>query len=306
MTTPRPTVIDTDPGLDDAVGILFALDHPEWFDLRAMTSVAGNIGIATTTANALKLAAAMGRPDLPVFAGATAPLSRPAKNSAEIHGADGLGGVMLPAPSAAVRAGDAADALAEILMAAPTGSVDIHALGPLTNIARLIQDHPAAARRIGRLIAMGGAIHERGNVGPRAEFNCAADPEAAALVFAAGLPTVLIPLDVTRRVRATPADLERLRARGTTRARLTADLIAAYFDATPSAGQGAGASRPLHDPCVMAYALRPDLFRIERSGLAVDCGDRPDAGALTLDKTAPPVDVALGVDVAAVLDLLWS
>jgi purine nucleosidase/pyrimidine-specific ribonucleoside hydrolase len=302
MLQPRPTVIDTDPGLDDAVGILFALDHVEWFDIRGLTSVAGNIGIATTTRNALRLAAVMGRADVPVVAGAAAPLQRGHKDSAEIHGRDGLGGVALPEPAAVARPGEAADFLAEMLDAEPAGTVDIHALGPLTNIARLILDHPAAARRIGRLIVMGGAIHERGNVGPRAEFNCAVDPEAAAIVFAAGLPTVLIPLDVTRKVRAAPADLDRLRARGTARARLTADLIAAYFDATPTAA----ASRPLHDPCVMAYALRPELFRIEPMGLAVDRGAGPDAGALTADAKAPPVDVAMGVDAAAVIDLLWS
>lgn len=306
MYTARPTVIDTDPGLDDAVGILFALDHADWFDLRGLTSVAGNIGIATTTANALRLAAVMGRPEVAVVAGATKPLQRPGKTSAEIHGADGLGGVTLPAPSVAVRAGAAADFLAEVLLGEPAGTVDIHALGPLTNIARLILDHPDAARRVGRLIVMGGAIAERGNVGPRAEFNCACDPEAAAIVFGAGLPTTLIPLDVTRKVRATPADLETLRAAGTLRGQLTADLIAAYFEATAAAGQGTGASRPLHDPCVMAYALRPDLFHVVPMGLAVDCGDGPDAGALTPDATLPPVDVAMGVDAAAVLDLLWS
>lgn len=306
MTTPRLTVIDTDPGLDDAVGILFVLDHPEWFDLKGMTTVAGNIGIATTTRNALRLAAVLERPDVPVVAGATAPLQRPGKDSAEIHGADGLGGVTLPEAVVGARPGAAAAFLAEVLMAAPAGTVDIHALGPLTNIARLILDHPEAARRVGRLIAMGGAIQERGNVGPRAEFNCAVDPEAAAVVFHAGLPTTLIPLDVTRKVRATPTDLDRLRRHGGVRATLTADLIAAYFDATPAAGVGAGASRPLHDPCVMAFTLRPDLFRVERMGLAVDCTGGLDAGALTPDMTTPPVDVALGVDAAAVLDLLWS
>lgn len=305
MTTPRPTIIDTDPGLDDAVGILFVLDHPDWFDLKGLTSVAGNIGLATTTRNALGLAAVMGRRDVPVFAGAGVPLTRGARDAADVHGADGLGGVVLPVSPVGAKPGDAVAFLADVLMAAPSGRVDIHALGPLTNVARLVQEYPEAARRIGRLIAMGGAIHERGNVSPRAEFNIAADPEAAAIVFGAGLPMTLIPLDVTRQVRATKPDLDRLRTLGTPRATLTADLIDAYFGARITPGTDV-ASRPLHDPCVMAYALRPDLFRIERMGLAVDCTDGIDAGALTPDAKSPPIDVALGVDAAAVLDLLWS
>jgi purine nucleosidase/pyrimidine-specific ribonucleoside hydrolase len=305
MFTPRPTVIDTDPGLDDAVGILFVLEHADWFDLRGLTTVAGNIGLATTTRNALGLAAVMGRPDVPVIAGAGVPLTRGARDAADIHGADGLGGVVLPTSPVGAKPGDAVTFLAELLMAAPAGTVDIHALGPLTNIARLIQEHPAAARRIGRLIAMGGAIHERGNVGPRSEFNFAADPEAAAIVFAAGLPMTLIPLDVTRKVRAAKPDLDRLRTLGTVRAKLTADLIDAYFGARITPGTDV-ASRPLHDPCVMAYALRPDLFTVERMGVTVDVTGGEDAGALTPETNAPPIDVALGVDAAAVLDLLWS
>jgi purine nucleosidase/pyrimidine-specific ribonucleoside hydrolase len=201
-------------------------------------------------------------------------------------------------------AGGAVEALARWLGDRPAGAVDLHALGPLTNIAGLIRHHPEAARRIGRLIIMGGALDERGNVGPRSEFNLACDPEAAAIVFASGLDITLIPLDVTRKVRARRADLDRLRAAGTVRGALTADLIAAYFAATPQAGAGADASRPLHDPCVMAYALRPELFRLETTGLAVDCGDGPDAGALTRDPAAAPVKVALGVEAEAVLDLL--
>ena len=175
------------------------------------------------------------------------------------------------------------------------------ALGPLTNLARLVLEKPDAAKRIGRIVAMGGAIHERGNVGPRAEFNLWADPEAAAAVVASGLPLVLIPLDVTRRVRASREFTESLSRSGKPAAAMVASLIESYFEAATHQE-----SRPLHDPCVMLYALAPELFRIEELRLSVDVGAVEDAGALTIDEDGSPVQVTLGVDAPAALDLLAS
>jgi purine nucleosidase/pyrimidine-specific ribonucleoside hydrolase len=301
MSTARAILIDTDPGIDDAVAILHALSVPA-FRVLGLTTVAGNLGLATTTRNSLRLLALMGRADVPVVAGAAAPLARPGWQSADIHGQDGLGGVPMPEPLTAATPGDAVAFLADALDAAP-GAVDVLALGPLTNIARLVTERPASARRMGRLIAMGGAVHEPGNVGPRAEFNLACDPEAAAIVFAAGLPLTLIPLDVTRKVRATLAWTAGLRASGSVAAKAAADLIDAYFVATVQQSQVAE-SRPLHDPCVMLLALAPALFRTEPLHLTVDTRARPDAGALTATPAAGAVEVALGVDAAAALALL--
>lgn len=294
---PRPIVIDTDPGLDDAVAILFALSRSEAFDLRAITTVAGNIGLATTTRNAGRLLAVMGRPDVPVIAGADRPLARPGIDETRIHGTDGLGGVPLPEPLAPAQTAAVA-ALAAMLMAEPVGTLDLLCLGPLTNLALLLRDHPDAARRLGRVIAMGGAVDEPGNVGPRSEFNLAADPEAAAAVLAAGLDLVLVPLDVTRRVRAARPDLARIAAGGPA-ARTSAALIEAYFDSTRNMSKQAE-SRPLHDPCVMLLAERPELFRIETRALAVDCASEPGA----LIPGPHPLRVALGVDGPAALNML--
>jgi purine nucleosidase/pyrimidine-specific ribonucleoside hydrolase len=294
----RAVVVDTDPGIDDAVAILLALRSPE-LDIRGITTVAGNIGGATTTRNAGRILALAGRSDIPVIAGASAPLSRKGFDTVDIHGGDGLGGVAFPEPLAAPRDGDAINWMAELLDAEPSGSIDILALGPLTNIARLLCDHPDAARRIGRVVAMGGAIHERGNIGPRSEFNMAADPEAAAIVFAAGVPLVLVPLDVTRKVRATRAYTAALRASGKAEAIASADLIDAYFQSTEG-----GESRPLHDPCVVVLALAANLFGTETVPLAVDVGDGPDAGALAIVPDGPAVTVATSVDAAAALALL--
>ena len=330
----RTVVIDTDPGIDDAVAILLALKSPE-FRIAGITTVAGNIGIATTRRNAGRILALAGCSEIPVIAGASAPMARKGFDTADIHGNDGLGGVAFPEPTVlplhfeppppltpplkgegdsetvtppsplrgGVRGGgnDAVDWLADLLMREPKATIDILALGPLTNIALLARDHPGAASRIGRVIAMGGAIHERGNIGPRNEFNIAADPEAAEIVFAAGLDMTLIPLDVTRKVRATRDDTAMLQASDVPAAVASGALIDAYFQSTTG-----GESRPLHDPCVMLLALDEALFGCETLKLAVDTGATRDAGALTVSEEGAAVSVALKVESAAVLKLLYD
>jgi len=298
LAKPRLTVIDTDPGIDDAIGILLALASPS-FTIAGITTVAGNIGIETTTRNASRLLAFADREDIPVFRGAAAPLSRLGPEPLNLHGEDGIGGVALPDPARVPENQDAVEWLANFLMEQPAGIVDVLALGPLTNLARLILEQPEAARRICRIIAMGGAIHEHGNVGPRSEFNLWADPEAAAVVVESGLPLVLIPLDVTRRVRATREFVQTLASDGKPVAAMVGSLIESYFEAATNRE-----SRPLHDPCVMLYALAPELFRVEELRLIVDSGDGEMAGALTINPDRSPVQVALGVDGTGALDLL--
>lgn len=293
----RKVVVDTDPGLDDAVAILFALACGR-FDVLGLTTVAGNIGLETVTANAGRLLALMERPDVPVIAGASGPLVRKGIDEAAIHGNDGLGGVRLPEPLAAPLE-DATGWLAERLTAEEPGSVDVLALGPLTNVAHLVGLYPQVAARVGRVIAMGGAIAEKGNVGPGSEFNFASDPEAVDMVLRSGLDLTIVPLDVTRQVRASRAYASDL-AGGSIAAGTAAELIAAYFN--DAAGRE---SRPLHDPCVMLLALAPELFCIETMSLSVDLKSETDAGALIVDgENAMPVKVALAVDAEAALALL--
>lgn len=297
MTPALPVLIDTDPGLDDAVGILYALACGQ-FSLVAMTAVAGNIGIETTTRNIGRLLASMGRDDVPYAAGAAGPLQGDGLDEVAIHGNDGMGGVDLPAPLILPDARGATARLAEALEAAPSGSLTLLALGPLTNLALLAHDAPQAYARIGRIIAMGGTIHEPGNAGPYAEFNIASDPLAAQLMFDGPVPLTLIPLDVTRKLRATPDDLNRLAALGTDAARLSADLIRAYFH-----GNADRASRPLHDPCVMLMALHPQLFGVEQMRLSVDTTEHP--GRLSQTQEGALVDVAMTIDAPAALSALW-
>jgi purine nucleosidase len=294
----RAVVIDTDPGIDDAVAILFALASPE-FDVRGITTVAGNLGIDITTRNAGRILALADRAEIPVSIGAAQSLVRHGFGEAGVHGGDGLGGVAFPEPGTSPIGVGAVEWLAAELDRAQAGSLDILALGPLTNLALLLRDHPSSAARLGKVIAMGGAIHEKGNAGPRAEFNMATDPEAAAAVFAAGLDLVLIPLDVTRRVRATREETAFLRASARPAAQASGALIDAYFQSTSG-----GDSRPLHDPCVMLYALRPDLFGTERLRLSVEL--ECDPGALALDSSGSAVRTAMKVDGAGAKSLLWE
>jgi purine nucleosidase/pyrimidine-specific ribonucleoside hydrolase len=295
--TRRRVVIDTDPGLDDAVAILHALNCGR-FDVLGLTTVAGNIGLDVVTRNAGRLLALMARGDIPVLAGASEPLVRKGIDEAGIHGDDGLGGITLPEPGAP-PVEDAVGWLADLLSRREPGTVDILALGPLTNVATLVSLHPAEASRIGRIVVMGGAIDEKGNVGPRSEFNLACDPEAADIVLRAGLGLTLVPLDVTRRVRAGRDYVAGLRASGSPAGTTAAGLIEAYFQ--NATGRE---SRPLHDPCVMLLALAPELFRIETHHLSVDLGNGPDAGALVGEGDTVAVKVAMGIDADAALALL--
>lgn len=289
----RKVIIDTDPGLDDAVAILFALASGR-FDVLGLTTVAGNIGLERTTVNACSLLSVMGRSDIPVISGAATAPMRENIDAIVVHGNDGLRGVLLPAPAVSHQT-NAVSWLAKTLITEPSGSIDILALGPVTNIARLIDEHPEAAGRIGHLIVMGGAILEPGNAGPASEFNFASDPEATALVLHSDIRTTIVPLDVTRRVRADRAYVEALR--GNIAGDTAAAMLTAYL-------QDDKTSRPLHDPCVMLLALAPELFGIDLYRLSVNLSDDSDAGGLTVSETGSPVSVAMRVDVPAVLELL--
>jgi purine nucleosidase/pyrimidine-specific ribonucleoside hydrolase len=276
-------IIDTDPGIDDAIAILYALGSPD-LDVVALTTVAGNIGLSVTTHNAGRICA-LAQINIPVHAGAAAPLGKEARPETGIHGNDGLGGVAFPDPLHLVASDDAVNAMIEILTAHPPHSVDLFCLGPLTNLAMLLERAPDTARRIRRVIAMGGAVDEPGNVGPKSEFNIAHDPHAAAIVLAAGLAFTLIPLDATRQLRADMNYINALRDAGYAATMASGDLIAAYFAATDGAE-----SRPLHDPCVPLLANHSDMFQIEPRDLAVDL----ETGALVPGPHR--ISVAMGLD----------
>src|SRR5439155_7195624 len=201
---PRPIIIDTDPGVDDAVAILLALAAPE-LDVLALVAVAGNLPLAVTERNARSLLDLAGRPDVPVYAGCPRPIGSPKIRTESAHGATGLGNLVLPAPTTPLRPEHGVAWLIDTLRGAEPNSLTLCALGPLTNIATALVMVPDIAAGIAELVLMGGGT--RGNMTPAAEFNIWADPQAAAIVFDSGLPITMVPLDVTLEVRSTQAHI---------------------------------------------------------------------------------------------------
>ncbi|UWQ16586.1 nucleoside hydrolase [Jannaschia sp. M317] len=249
-------IIDTDPGQDDAVAILLALASPE-LEVLGLTTVAGNVPLDLTSLNARKVCELAGRPDLPVHAGCDRPVARDLVTAEHVHGKTGLDGADLPDPQMSLADGHAVDFLIDTLRREAPGTVTLCPLGPLTNIATALNRAPDIAERIQRIVLMGGAYFQVGNITPAAEFNIYVDPEAARTVFASGVPLTVLPLDVTHKALTTRARNDAFRAAGP-----VGQVVAGWtgfferFDMEKYGSAGA----PLHDPCVIAWLLRPDLF----------------------------------------------
>ena len=272
---PRPIIIDTDPGIDDAVAILLALASPE-LDVLGLVAVAGNLPLAATARNACSLVELAGRPDLPVHAGCPRAFGPRHTRAEDHHGAAGLGDLVLPPPAVQPRPPHGVSWLIDTLRAAAPGSITLCALGPLTNIAVALVAAPEIAAAIAELVIMGGASYGRGNMTPAAEFNIFCDPQSASVVFDSGLPITLVPLDVTEGVRSTPARIAPIRALGTR----CGDAVAALIG--PRRAQGLP-PMAMHDPCVIAYLLAPELFRWREVNVAVETGSPLSLGLTLID-----------------------
>ena len=272
-----PVIIDCDPGQDDAVALMLALASPE-LEVRGVTTVAGNVPVALTAANALRILELAGREDVPVFAGCDGPLRRPWVGAEHIHGESGLEGLDLPTPRHAPQPSHAVDFIVDTCRS--RDGVTLCTLGPLTNVATALARAPDLARRLRRIVMMGGA-RAGGNVTPVAEFNIHADPEAAAAVFGAGVPIVMIGLDVTHQALVTRARLEALRRQGGRAGAAAAALC--DFPARYRPERYGAPGLPLHDPCVIAYALRPALFAGRSCAVAVETGSDLTRGQTVVD-----------------------
>ncbi len=255
---PKDIIIDTDPGQDDAVAILLALASPEEVNVLGVTAVAGNVPLALTQKNARIVCELAGRPTTKVFAGCDAPLARPLVTAEHVHGKTGLDGPQLADPTMPLQDQHAVDWIIDTCRAAPDASITLCPLGPLTNIATALTRAPEIKRAIAEIVLMGGAYFEVGNITPAAEFNIYVDPEAAKIVFESGLPLTVMPLDVTHKALTTKARVDAFRAMGTEVGRMTAAWTDFFerFDMEKYGSEGA----PLHDPCVIAYLIRPELF----------------------------------------------
>jgi len=243
VNTPRSIIIDTDPGQDDAIAILLALASPE-LDVLGITAVAGNVPLALTENNIRKVCELAGRTDTKVYVGSDRPMKRKLITAEYVHGETGLNGTQLPEPSMPLQEQHAVEFIIDTVMSRPQGSVTLCTLGPLTNVGKALERAPEIAPRIGELVMMGGGLFEGGNVTPVAEFNIYVDPDAAKLVFEAGIPMVVMPLDVTHKALTTNARIEAFRSLGT------------LVDEEKYGTDGG----PLHDPNVIAYLLQPELY----------------------------------------------
>jgi purine nucleosidase len=264
----EPVILDCDPGVDDAVAILLALARADALEVIGITTVAGNVGLDKTTRNACLLRQVAGREDVPVYRGLNRPLVREPVLAADFHGADGLGNYPVFAPDKGEESQGAVDFIIDTLRICPAYTVTLAVTGPLTNIAQAFLQAPDIQARVGRIVLMGGARSEGGNITASAEYNIYADPDAAAIVFASGCPMVVLGLDATHQVRGTPARIARIYALANRVADLAADTLA-FSNTLPGNMEGATGA-PLHDPCVIAYLLAPHLFTTRSCSIRVE------------------------------------
>ncbi len=257
MTT-RKIIIDTDPGQDDAVAILLALASPDEIDVLGITAVAGNVPLSLTQKNARIICELAGRTEIPVHAGCEAPLQRPLVTAEHVHGKTGLDGPELTDPKMPLADGHAVDFIIAALRNHPSETVTLCPLGPLTNIAAAFKKAPDIVEKVQEIVLMGGAYFEVGNITPAAEFNIYVDPEAADIVFKSGRPIVVMPLDVTHKVLVTKPRIDAFRSLDTKVGTFVAEMTE-FFERFDVAKYGS-AGAPLHDPCVIAYLIRPELF----------------------------------------------
>ena len=314
-------ILDCDPGIDDALALVFAHGHPD-LELCGITTVAGNVGLDLTTANALRVGELLGLVEagwagegggdqVPVVAGCAGPLLggplRAMLDARLTHGDDGLAGARLPPPAAKPRDGHAVDFLIDTIAAAP-GEINLVATGPLTNIAVAVRREPALVTQVRDFVIMGGSA-TRGNVTAAAEFNIAADPEAAAIVFGAGWQVTMVGLDVTLRARARPEVLDRMRGLGRLADDLLLPCLARYrTDPLPVPGQPPATGPAVHDVCAVARVARPGLIRCTGARVEVETCGRLTAGMTVTDFRAPPPDrntlVATEIDVDGFWDVV--
>jgi len=280
MPDRRAIIIDTDPGQDDALAILLALASDE-FDVLGITAVAGNVPLTLTEKNVRKICELAGRPQTKVFAGSSRPLMRDLVTAEYVHGKTGLDGPDLPEPVMELQLQHGVDFIIETLRERASGEVTLCTLGPLTNIALALIRAPDIAPKIREIVMMGGGFFEGGNTTPAAEFNIYVDPHAAATVFRSGVPIVMIPLDCTHKALTTRDRIAAMRAHGTKVTDAAAELIDFFerFDEDKYGTDGG----PLHDPCVIAWLLKPDLFSGRDCNVEIETGSELTMGMTVVD-----------------------
>jgi len=303
----RPIIIDCDPGQDDAVALFLALSSPEELEVFGITTVAGNVPLRLTERNARMMCDIAGCKDMRVFAGCDKPMRRDAITAEYIHGNTGIDGVDVFEPETPLDEQHAVDFIIETLLAADAHSITVVPTGPLSNIGTAIEREPSILGHIKEFVIMGGAMREGGNRSPSAEFNILADPEAADIVFNSGRPITSMGLDVTHQVLSTRERVDRIRALANPVAEATAGMLSFFhrYDTKKYGSEGA----PLHDPCTVAWLLRPGLFNTRECNVSVETQSELTLGHTAVDfwrVTDRPhnVDWAYEVDTDGFYDLL--
>ena len=278
---PRRIIIDTDPGLDDAVAILLALAASEDLEVLGLVAVAGNLPLTQTERNARRVCELAGRLDIPVYAGSSRPILRPLATAERVHRETDRDRLLLPDPTIALQPGHGVDFLVERLSASEAKTITLCALGPLTNIALALAKAPEVAAKIRELVVMGGACFELGNATPAAEFNMHVDPHAAAIVFDSGIPITMVPLDLTHQLATTKPRLASLHALPNRCGAAIVALLAAFErNRRPIFGPRAKA---LHDPAVIGYLLRPELYEGRGVNVAIETQSPLTVGMTVVD-----------------------
>ena len=274
-------IIDTDPGQDDAVAILLALASPDEIEVLGITAVAGNVPLYLTERNARIVCELAGRPDIGVYAGCDRPLRRKLVTAEHVHGKTGLDGPELPEPKIKLQEKHGVDFIIDTILQEPGNSVSLCPLGPLTNIASAILKQPKIVSRIKQIVLMGGAYFEVGNITPTAEFNIFVDPDAAKIVFEAGIDMVAMPLDVTHKALVTGERNEAFRQLQSPVGIAVAEMTDFFerFDKEKYGSSGA----PLHDPCVTAYLINPKIFSGKKINVEIETESELTLGMTVAD-----------------------
>ena len=302
----RKIIIDCDPGQDDAVALFLAMASPDELEILGITTVAGNVPLALTQRNARMMCDIAGRKDIPVFAGCERPLQLDPITAEYIHGNTGIDGVHVFEPVTPLQEQHAVDFIIDALL--DNGdAVTLVPTGPMTNIAAAMQREPAILDRVEQIVSMGGAMREGGNRSPSAEFNILVDPHAAEIVYNCGRPVTAMGLDVTHQVLSTRERVARIRDLDNDVAEATAGMLSFFhrYDTKKYGSEGA----PLHDPCTVAWLLRPDLFATRECNISVEKESELTLGHTAVDfwhVTDRPhnVEWAYEVDAEGFYDLL--
>jgi purine nucleosidase len=277
----RPIIIDCDPGQDDAICLLLAMSSPDELDILGVTTVAGNVPLALTERNARQIRDIAGRSDVKIYAGCSKPMVRNLVTAERVHGKTGIDGIEIVEPKQPLEDQHAVDFIIETLNGADRESITLVPMGPLTNIAQAFTKDPTILEKVEQIVLMGGAMREGGNHSPSAEFNILVDPHAADTVFSCGRPITVMGLDVTHQVLATPERRARIRAIDNEAARATAGMLD-FFNRHDTVKYGS-LGAPLHDPCTIAFLLKPDLFEGKLCNISVETESELTIGNTAVD-----------------------